>query len=137
MRQNTIAVQGATRQAMLSEDRELLFKQLDNPHIYPFVHDVNSLTDEQKIQVSAWLVAFARVREGIWLQHEYGVIDERTLNSYLSPFVAVLSLEHTREWWRRRSARGVFDQGFVDQINEMLADRPIQPLVSISEDTGF
>jgi hypothetical protein len=115
----------------------LLFKQLDNPHIYPFVHDVNSLTDEQKIQVSAWLVAFARVREGIWLQHEYGVIDERTLNSYLSPFVAVLSLEHTREWWRRRSARGVFDQGFVDQINEMLADRPIQPLVSISEDTGF
>ena len=137
MRQNTIAVQGATRQAMLSEDREILFKQLDNPHVYPWVHDVGSLTDEQKIQASAWLVAFSRVREGIWLQYENGVIDERTFRSYLSPFVTVLSLEHTREWWRRRTARGVFDQGFVDHVNEILADMPIQPQVSIAEETGW
>ena len=137
MRQNTIAVQGATRQAMLAEDRELLSMQLDNPHVYPFVHDVSSLTDDQKLQLSTWLVAFSRVREGIWLQYENGVIDERTLDSYMAPFVGVMSLEHTREWWRRRTARGVFDQGFVDNVNETLADMPIQPRLSIAEDTGF
>jgi hypothetical protein len=135
MRQNTIAVQGATRQAMLAEDRELLSMQLDNPHIYPFVHDVSSLTDAQKQQLSTWLVAFSRVREGIWLQYVNGVIDERTLDSYMAPFVAVMSLAHTREWWRRRTARGVFDQEFVDNVN--LADMPIRPRVSIAEDTGF
>jgi len=137
MRQNTVAIQGATRQSMLAEDRELLSLQVEYPFIYPYVQDVSELTDAEKRQFSTWLIAFARIREGLWLQYEYGVIDERTWNSYISPFLAVFSLEHTREWWRLRTARGVFDQGFVDQVNGLLADRPIQPLVSIIDDTGF
>lgn len=137
MRQNTVAVQGATRQAMLSEDREILSWQLEHPHIYPYVQDVDALTDEQKIQFSAWLIAFSRNREGIWLQYQNGVIDERTWQSYISPFLAVMSLAHTREWWRIRTGRGVFDQGFVEQVNGLLTERPIQPLVSLEDDIGF
>jgi hypothetical protein len=137
MRQNTIAIQGATRQAMLGEDRELLALQIEYPFVYPYVQDVSELTDAQKVQLSSWLIAFSRVREGIWLQYQAGVIDERTLSAYLAPFLAVMSLEHTREWWRLRTARGVFDPGFVEHVDGLLSERPIQPLVSLKEDTGF
>ncbi len=135
--QNTVAIQGTIRQAMLAEDRELLLKWVDYPFLYINVSDITALTDDEKLQVSSWLIAFARTRENHWLQYQNGVIDEATWSSYLGPFVNIMSMGPTREWWRTRASRGVFDQGFVDYVDEVLVDTPIHSVQSVSEDTGF
>ncbi len=135
--QNTVAIQGTIRQAMLAEDRELLLKRIDYPFLSIETRDVAGLNDNEKIQVSNWLIAFTRTRENHWLQYQNGVIDEATWSSYLAPYVNVMSMEPSRAWWRVRVARRAYDQGFIDYIDGILAETPIRPVQSISEDTGF
>ncbi len=137
MRQNTIAIQGSVRQAMLAEDRELLLKRIDYPVLSIETLDFSGLNDIEKIQVSNWLVAFTRTRENHWLQYQNGVIDEATWSSYLVPFVTLMSREPTRAWWQVRVSRQAYDQGFIEYIDGILADLPIRPAQSIYEDTGF
>ncbi len=132
MRQNTVAIQGTIRQAMLAEDREILFKQIDIPAIRIGSFDPSNLTDEEMIQLNVWLVAFARTRESQWLQFQNGVLDEVTWRAYRTPLLQVLSREHIRNWWNG-SATLVFDQGFVEHINENLRNIPIEPPLSVPE----
>ena len=137
MRQNTVAIQATIRQAMLAEDRELLLEEIEYPFLNSCCYDVGDLTDEEKLQLSNWLVAFARTRENHWLQYQSGVIDEATWLAYLAPFQRTMSREQIRAWWRIRTATGEFEKTFVDHVNEILADEPIRPLSSVSEATGF
>jgi len=123
--QNTQAIQASIRQAMLTDEREMLFKQMD----YPFVSPINGyvgreLTREEQVQLDTWTLAFLRVRENQWLQYHNGVIDEATWNTYRYAIQVILSTEYGASFWELRSGRGEFDGGFVRDVNELLANSP-------------
>jgi hypothetical protein len=135
--QNTAAMQASTRQAMLAEDRGLLALQFEFPEIVEYMsREVGSLTDREKIRLSTWLVIFCRNRESQWLQHQNGVIDDRTWEAYSAAVGAILSREIVRPWWEARATSGEFDPGFVSYVNGILADIPVRRQ-SVSELTHF
>jgi hypothetical protein len=120
--QNTDAVHASVRQAMLAEDRELMFKIIDNPYLTPSQIDSRNLTKDQQLQFDNWLIIFFRARENHWLQYQAGVIDEATWETYRFPIRLALSSEPGREQWQLRSGRGEFAQGFVDDVNAFIAN---------------
>ena len=135
--QNTVAIQGTIRQAMLAEDRELLHLQIDYPHLQEaLLAKPGTLTDEEKIIVSAFLTSFVRSRENQWFQYRNGVLDQATWNSYRQPIRWVLSYEITRPWWTSRLSTGEFDEDFVAEVSDFLSDVPISS-PSVSENTGI
>ena len=134
---NTAAVQASTRQAMLAEDRELLALQFEFPEVQEFMsREVGSLTDNERIRLSTWLVIFVRNRENQWLQRQKGVIDDETWLTYSSAIAPILSREITRPWWENRESTGEFDSGFMSFVNGILSETPIERL-SVSEMTGL
>ena len=135
-RQNTAAVQATTRQAMLAEDRELLGLRLEFGVQELMIREAGSLSDDEMIRLSTWLVIFLRNRENQWLQRQNGVIDEATWATYSYAIAPILSYEITRPWWDERVSRGEFDPGFVSYVNGRLAERQIER-PSVAELTGF
>jgi len=122
--QNTAAVQAATRQAMLEQDRESLYKLID----YPFLDKRTDLTPEEATRVTAYITAFLRMRENHWLQYQSGVLDEETWASYRGALIGVVfSSEFGRALWHEQTdVRGGFAPGFVDNINRWLEETPIR-----------
>ena len=107
--QNTAAIQASVRQAMLSEDRESLYKIIE----YPFLGRACGLTEEQKVQTQAYLFAFLRMRENYWIQYQNGVLDESTWESYKQPLSSVvLDSEFGRNLWRSAAAGSALEPGF-------------------------
>jgi hypothetical protein len=135
--QNTLAVQASVRQDMLESDRAMLFLQAEYPRI-SIARDTDvDLTDEDAAQLANYLTAFVRIRENQWLQFQNGVIDERTSLTYRTPILGVLSNERNRSWWKNRTSNGEFDKGFVEMVNQLLLDNPVQPARSLKEKLGF
>jgi len=104
---------------MLTEDRELLYKQIDYPFMDWTTIDQKELTPDQMFQVRQWLTAFLRNSEGLWLQYEAGGIDPTTWSTYRSVIGQILSSDLAREIWNYRVARGAFTQAFVDDVNSI------------------
>jgi hypothetical protein len=136
-RQNTAATQAAVRQSMVVEDRELLFKQMEFPFVAAGEYNGRELTRDQRVQLISFLVAMVRVRENQWLQYQNGVIDEATWATYRVPLLIILSQPFSRRWWQIRSEAGEFTEGFVNDVNELLADTPIQTPTSMFEALGL
>jgi len=127
--QNTTAIQANVRQAMLADERELLFKQMDYPFVSPTNgYDGRELTREEQVQLDSWTLAFLRVRENQWLQFQNGVIDEATWDTYRFAIPYVLTTENGRSLWEARSVRGEFDDGFIRNVDELLAESPVQAI---------
>ena len=135
--QNTNAVMASIRQAMLAEDRELLFQQMEYPHVAPGLYGAKQLTDEEKVQLASWLVVFVRGRENQWLQYQSGVIDKTTWEVYRTPLRNVLLNEPAKSFWRIRSQRSEFAQGFVEDVNQFLSSAPVQSGRSLDQSLGF
>jgi hypothetical protein len=117
-RQNTLATQASVRQAMLAEDRELLFKAME----YPFIarNQVPDLASDEAYQAGAWILAFLRSRESFWLHYQNGTIDEETWLSYRAPILDLLSNDFPRVFWVARTRQGEFSDGFVAEVEALL-----------------
>jgi hypothetical protein len=135
--QNTTAIQATVRQAMLGDDLAIIRQQSDFPNATVARYGGSELTDEALIELNSFLLSIVRVRENQWLQYQNGVIDEQTWLTYQTALTAVFATEFTRSWFRNRSERGEFDQGFVDSVNELLANHPAGSIRSIRETLGF
>jgi len=136
-RQNTTAVQAAVRQSMLVEDRELLFKTMEFPFFAAGEYNGRELTRDEEVRLISYLIAFVRTRENEWLQYQNGVIDEATWATYRVPMQIILSQPFSRHWWEVRAQAGEFVEGFVNDVNDLLADMPIQSATSFSEALGL
>jgi len=135
--QNTAAIQASVRQAMLSDDMELIHQLIDYPMLFTERSGDAELTDEDLVRLHANLLGFIRSRENQWLQYQNGVIDERSWRTYQSAIPGVLSSDFMRSWWRNRTARGDFDDGFVAAVNKILDENPLRPTQSVRETLGF
>jgi hypothetical protein len=123
MQQNTEAVQSNSRQAILSEELQYIFKQLDNPSLTGNRYKPQ-LTDDEKIQLHFSYIAFFRMREIQWLQFQNGVLDGTTWEAYRKTIGVILSSDRGRTWWQR-SGEVQFDLNFVTHVDDYLADLPV------------
>jgi hypothetical protein len=62
----------------------------------------------------------ARIREFVWFQYQSGVIDEVTLNSYLSPLADAIQWPSMTETWPAVSVN--LDADFVAYLNALRAE---------------
>ena len=135
--QNTLATQATVRQAMLEEDRELLFKLVDYPLIAQGLENPDLLSDEELVQLSSWLIVFFRVRENHWLQFQNDVIDAATWRAYRTPLLNILASDRVKSMWKQRTERGEFDAGFVADVNSYIAEHGTNPELSVKEEMGI
>jgi len=54
-----------------------LHKATDTPELFLYYVNPN-MTDAEKVSLSSYLIAFARIRERDWLQYKSGALDETT-----------------------------------------------------------
>ena len=141
-RQHTLAVQASVRQAMLAEDRELLFKQMDFPFTAFPMYEKRELSDDQLVQLASYLMALMRSRENYWLQYRSGGIDEATWDTFRMPVQISISSPIGRTLWNNLCAGGMFNAGFVNAINRHLEEDTlpdpvtVRQLLGLDEDRG-
>jgi hypothetical protein len=135
--QNTAAVQAGVRQAILESEMVLIRQLVDYPIVFTGRSGDADLTDEELVRLHANLLVLARTRENQWLQYQNGVIDETSWSTYQTAIPAVLSTDFMRSWWRNRTARGEFDEGFVAAVDKLLDANPTRPNQPVRETLGF
>jgi hypothetical protein len=123
MQQNTEAIQASSRQAILSEDVQLLNRLSDNTNLV-FNRSKPQLSDEEKVQLHYYYITFFRMWEHQWLQYQNGVLDNVTWENYRNAIGTQLSYDRSRTWWER-GAEVQFDLKFVAYVNNYIADIPI------------
>jgi hypothetical protein len=136
-RQHTLAVQASVRQAMLSEDRELLFKQMDFPFTAFPMYEKRELSDDQLVQLASYSMALMRSRENYWLQYRSGGIDEATWDTFRVPLQISLSSPIGRTLWNNLCGGGLLNAGFVNAIYRHLGDETMPNVVTVRELLGL
>ena len=136
-RQNATAIQASVRQAMLTDDWELIRAQIEFPILFISRAGEAQMTDEELVRLNSYLVGFVRTQENRWLQYQNGVIDERTWGTYAAAIPSIFSSDFVRSWFRNRAARGEFDADFVAMVSEVLGENPTRQSTSVREALGF
>jgi hypothetical protein len=121
-RQNAASIQASTRQAILQEDQQFLFRVMDDPEL-GLLRFKSELTDEEKIRLSVYLIAFFRMRENLWRQYQNGVLDKGTWESYLNSLKAFASAR-VRTWVNNDAIADMLDPEFVSLVREFYANTP-------------
>ena len=123
MQQNTDALRANGLQAAVAQELQQLYVVANNPELI-MNRTAIDLTDEEKLQTGIYLLAFFRQREHDWLQFQKGYLDAETWKTYSRPIPVALSSQRARGWWRDASPI-IFNPNFVAEINEMIADIPV------------
>jgi hypothetical protein len=130
-KQNAIAIRATTRHAVLAEEMALLDKLIEYPFLVRTISgDVADTTEDEKVQLGAYLRQIVRTREIHWFQYQNGVIDETTWKSYRQPMKHMFCSEMTRAWWRSAKAMSAWDRKFIEHIDDYLAELPVRPLTA-------
>jgi hypothetical protein len=115
IRQNTIAIQGATRNELASSARDMLMVIASNPELASVWRRWlagEALSPDE--QIMAWNTATAYLRglENVFLQVEAGSVDETALVGYgLGAAAGVARSPHFLAYWEM--SRGGFHPDFV------------------------
>jgi hypothetical protein len=132
-RQNTNSIQANTRQAVLEADMQYLWKIVDNPELIA-LRLKSDISDMEKTRFGAYLLSFLRIRENLWFQHQNGVLDDTTWESYRRNIAPILADPRSRKFWTNfvvNSQR--LDSKFIALVDDLLADTPLverNPLVA-------
>lgn len=122
--QNTEAIQANTRQAMIAADQELLNVIIESPEIDEYYYK-DELNDREMRRLSVFLTQLVRLRETFWLQYQSGAIDDRSWVAYRESLISTFSTTRTRQWWMNAvSGSDMFDAGFIEEIDDRLAETP-------------
>lgn len=123
-KQNTEATLASTRQTMITTDVDILHAVMENPTFYIKLQTDQELTPEEDTRLQSWLIMVIRTREYQWLQYKNGLLDKQSWETYLSGVRGNLSYPLSRSWWNK-VAYNFFDHEFVDEVNKLLADVPV------------
>jgi len=122
IRQNTNALHGQSRQAVLAATQAELFAVIEHPELL-LNPTRTSLTPEEHVKLAAWLTVVVRGREFAWLQYRNGAIDEIQWRAEYLVLQIVLSVRNSRTWWVSVGRR-VFPTEFVDFVDGLIRDQP-------------
>ena len=97
IRQNSETLLAGSRQDLLEADLGVLNSLMDYPLLYDPANSGN-LTGDDALRRNVYFVSILRIREFAWQQYNNGVLDERTLGSYLEPLKFVFDSDEGREF---------------------------------------
>ena len=121
-RQNTASIQASTRQAIVENDQQFLFRVMDDPQL-PELRYKPGLSDAEKIRLSVYLIALFRNREHLWRQYQEGALDEATWKSYRNSISAFAS-PRVREWLNNDTIARMFEPEFIALAREIISKVP-------------
>jgi hypothetical protein len=99
MRQNTNALLGESRQAVLSASIQELNLVFDNPDLTLAVIAPGPLSAEEQIRLDAWYAMVMRAREFGWLQYRAGAIDRAQWDTEVNVLHVIFDASRARDWW--------------------------------------
>ena len=121
VRQGNIFAKLQARQRMIEQTESELYAQMADPSItYSNIRD-GDLSEDEQARLSLFLINFLRQREWEWFLFQEGVIDSSAFRAYREVVAIHLSTPRGRKWWKRLGHRA-FDPGFVEQVEEVLAE---------------
>lgn len=121
--QNTDALRGQTRQAVLESAQAELTILFDNPEIARSLSGDSPLSEADNIRIDNFLTIALRAREFSWLQYQDETIDEKQWATEYAVLISLLDSDVTRLWWDRLG-RHVFGEDFVGFVDQTIADVP-------------
>ena len=118
-RLNTKAIQATVRQSIMHEDIAGLYLYMN----HPYLDKRTNILAEERVPITAQIIAFIRMRESLWLQLQDGLIDEATWLSYREPLInVVFQAQFGRDVW----AGSHWAPGFVEEIDAWISNLEIQ-----------
>lgn len=120
VRQGNIFAKLQARQRMIEQAESELYAQMADPSITHSNIKEGDLSEDEQARLSSFLINFLRQREWEWFLFQEGVIDASTYRSYREVIAIHLGTPRGRKWWERLGHRA-FDPGFVEQVEEVLA----------------
>src|SRR5215468_5147617 len=106
-KQNTEILQANMRQAVMASDVQIVWAGVTDPDLF-LSRTKEHLTDDEKVKLQAYLIAFMRDREFVWRQYRAGALDQETWLSYQGGIVGNLNGRQSRKWWEAFSKNGSF-----------------------------
>jgi hypothetical protein len=97
IRQNSEALLAGSRQDLLEADLGVLDNLMDYPSLYDPANTGN-LAGDDLLRRDVYFVSMLRIREFAWQQYNNGVLDEKTLGSYLEPLKFVFDSDECRDF---------------------------------------
>jgi hypothetical protein len=111
------ALLSAARQESLNAELGLIYEYARAAPLA--VQDFGELNQAERLQMSNIIVSAFRIREGLWWQHQNGVLDSATWESYRSLMLRnIRELRSWREVWEETKRE--YDVDFVEEIEVLL-----------------
>lgn len=117
--QTNSALFANSRAALMSSDIDLLTTWASDPELALLSVSGNpaEMTPAQLAQQQMLTVAFFRVREYAWFQHQDGLLDDQAWNGYLTPLVRMIREEEMQQrFWQQFAPE--LDEDFVRFVND-------------------
>jgi hypothetical protein len=124
MQQNTAAVEANGLQASFGQDLQYLYTTIANPRLSISRGTATELTDEEKVQLGYYLVAYFRTAEFNWLQYRSGALNKQGWLSNRRPIGVALTTQRVRDWWQKIS-QVLFDPSLVEEVNSLIFNVPV------------
>lgn len=125
IRHSNVLSRAQARQSMMELTQDQLLLQVSDPSVWLGVFSEEPLSLEEKVKVNMWLTLFMRQREYEWFTHQEGIMDSRMFNAYAGVICVILGTERNRRWWALRKDIKEFDSGFVEFVDDLLAESPL------------
>ena len=122
LRQNTLALRSAAYQE-ISRDVQRVTSTIPNVARGKRRRG-EQLTYVENAEYLQWFNATMRAYESWWQQHQLGVIDETTFNSYIGHMRLSLDEQSLRDYWER-GRNWSATPGFEEYVAAFLAENPI------------
>lgn len=132
--QNTAALNGQAREAVLGAAQSELQLMIETPRIINNLIGAEPLTSAEQIELDSMLTLLMRSREFSWLQYQDGTIDELQWETEHAVLLSILDADRTRQWWGNLG-RHVFGKTFVGYVDQTMSNNPATNKVNKASST--
>jgi len=120
LHQNTELLKSVSRQALVTNDHAAAQVWIEHSDLFDAVISSDALSKRDQFRFSMLWIMDMRNREHEYFQYKAGVLDEPAWKSYREAIRVSGSNERVRTWWNA-IGKHVFDQGFVQMVDELHA----------------
>lgn len=122
--QNTKALHGQSRQAVLDASQVEIFEFANNPELAINMVKEGPLSEAESVQLHMVLIAAMRVREYSWLQYREGTIDQSQWATEYGVMQVLLGAPRSRHWWNTIGRPAVSSE-FAAFVDDSLENEPV------------